>query len=31
MERNVEVVKDLRGNKVVVIQDIRFKAKRAVR
>lgn len=31
MERNVEVVKDLRGNKVVVIQDIRFKGKRAVR
>ena len=31
MERNVEVVKDLLGNKVVVIQDIRFKGKRAVR
>ena len=31
MERNVEVVKDLLGNKVVVIQDIRFKGKIAVR
>ena len=31
MERNVEVVKDLLGNKVVVIQDISFKGKRAVR
>ena len=31
MERNVEVVKDLLGNKVVVIQDIRFKGKTAVR
>lgn len=31
MERNVAVVKDLLGNKVVVIQDIRFKGKRAVR
>lgn len=25
MERNVKVVDDLFGNKVVVIQDIRFK------
>ena len=31
MERNVKVVDDLFGNKVVVIQDIRFKGKRIVK
>ena len=31
MERNVKVVDDLFGNKVVVIQDIRFKGKRMVK
>lgn len=31
MERNVKVVDDLHGNKVVVIQDIRFKGKRTVK
>ena len=31
MERNVKVVDNLSGNKVVVIQDIRFKGKRTVK
>lgn len=30
MERNVTVIKDADGNKIVMINDIRFKGKRAV-
>ena len=30
MERKVNVIKDLDGRKTVVIQDIRFKGKRAI-
>ncbi len=31
MERNVNVIKDIYGNNIVVINDIRFKGKRSVK
>lgn len=31
MERNVNVVKDVNGNNIVIINDIRFKGKRSVK
>ncbi len=31
MERNVNVIKDINGNNIVVINDIRFKGKRSVK
>ena len=30
MERNVTVIRDIDGNKIVMINDIRFKGKRSV-
>ncbi len=30
MERNVNIVKDVNGNNIVIINDIRFKGKRSV-
>lgn len=31
MERNVNVIRDINGNNIVVINDIRFKGKRSVK
>lgn len=31
MERNVNIVKDVNGNNIVIINDIRFKGKRSVK
>lgn len=31
MERNVNTVKDVNGNNIVIINDIRFKGKRSVK
>lgn len=31
MKRNVSVIKDINGNNIVIINDIRFKGKRSVR
>lgn len=30
MERNVNIVKDVNGNNIVIINDIRFKGKRSI-
>ena len=30
MERNISVIKDVNGNQIVVINDIRFKGKRNI-
>ena len=30
MKRNIEIIHDITGNKIVVINDIRFKGKRKI-
>ena len=30
MERNISVIKDVKGNQIVIVNDIRFKGKRNI-
>ena len=31
MERNISVIKDVNGNQIVIVNDIRFKGKRNIK